>query len=118
MTGSGSTDFFVPWALSGFDATLLPVLLNGYTTPTPIQGFINEDHVRVKSKAILGEVYIDLSEDTMLTLGLRYNDDVVKDSVASCLTFFSCPAYPASQKATGEYGFFPTQVVELSLIHI
>ena len=35
-------------------------------------------HVRVKSKAILGEVYIDLSEDTMLTLGLRYNDDVVK----------------------------------------
>ena len=112
LTGSGSTDFFVPWALSGFDATLLPVLLNGYTTPTPIQGFINEDHVRVKSKAILGEVYIDLSEDTMVTVGLRYNDDVVKDSVASCLTFFSCPAYPASQKATSEYGFFPTQVVE------
>ena len=112
LTGSGSTDFFVPWALSGFNASLLPVLLNGYTTPTPIQGFINEDHVRVKSKAILGEVYIDLSEDTMVTVGIRYNDDVVKDSVASCLTFFSCPAYPASQKATGEYGFFPTQVVE------
>ena len=112
LTGSGSTDFFVPWALSGFNASLLPVLLNGYTTPTPIQGFINEDHVRVKSKAILGEVYIDLSEDTMVTVGMRYNDDVVKDSVASCLTFFSCPAYPASQKATGEYGFFPTQVVE------
>jgi len=112
LTGSGSTDFFVPWALNGFDASLLPVLLNGYTTPTPIQGFINEDHVRVKSKAILGEVYIDLSEDTMVTVGMRYNDDVVKDSVASCLTFFSCPAYPASQKATGEYGFFPTQVVE------
>ncbi len=112
LTGSGSTDFFVPWALSGFNASLLPVLLNGYTTPTPIQGFINEDHVRVKSKAILGEVYIDLSEDTMVTVGMRYNDDVVKDSVASCLTFFSCPAYPASQKVTGEYGFFPTQVVE------
>ena len=112
LTGSGSTDFFVPWALSGFNAALLPVLLNGYTTPTPIQGFINEDHVRVKSKAILGEVYIDLSEDTMVTVGMRYNDDVVKDSVASCLTFFSCPAYPASQKATSEYGFFPTQVVE------
>tara|TARA_X000000368_G_scaffold147944_2_gene116671 strand:- start:1588 stop:4296 length:2709 start_codon:yes stop_codon:yes gene_type:complete len=112
LTGSGSTDFFVPWALSGFDATLLPVLLNGYTTPTPIQGFINEDHVRQKSFAIMGEVYFDLSEDTMVTAGLRYNDDVVKDSVASCLTFFSCPRYPASQKATSEYGFFPTQVVE------
>ena len=112
LTGSGSTDFFVPWALSGFDATLLPVLLNGYGAPTPIQGFINEDHVRQKSFAILGEVYIDLSEDTMATVGIRYNDDTVKDSVASCLTFFSCPRYPLSQKQSGEYGFHPTQVVE------
>jgi hypothetical protein len=112
LTGSGSTDFFVPWALSGFDATLLPVLLNGYGAPTPIQGFINEDHVRQKSFAILGEVYIDLSEDTMATVGVRYNDDTVKDSVASCLTFFSCPNYPLSQKQSGEYGFHPTQVIE------
>ena len=112
LTGSGSTDFFVPWALSGFDATLLPVLLNGYGAPKPIQGFINEDHVRQKSFAILGEVYIDLSEDTMATVGVRYNDDTVKDSVASCLTFFSCPNYPLSQKQSGEYGFHPTQVVE------
>ena len=73
LTGSGSTDFFVPWALSGFNAALLPVLLNGYTTPTPIQVFINEDHVRQKSFAIMGEVYFDLSEDTMVTAGLRYN---------------------------------------------
>ena len=112
LTGSGSTDLFIPWALSGFSGALLPSLLTGYTTPTPIQGFINEDHVRQKSFAIMGEVYYDLSEDTMLTMGLRYNDDVVKDSVASCLTFFSCPRYPASQKASGEYGFHPTQVVE------
>ena len=112
LTGSGSTDFFVPWALSGFNAALLPVLLNGYTAPTPIQGFINEDHVRQKSFALLGEVYIDLSEDTMATVGVRYNDDTVKDSVASCLTFFSCPRYPLSQKQSGEYGFHPTQVVE------
>ena len=112
LTGAGSTDFFVPWALSGFSAAALPVLLNGYTAPTPIQGFINEDHVRQKSFAILGEVYIDLSEDTMATFGIRYNDDTVKDSVASCLTFFSCPRYPLSQKQSGEYGFHPTQVVE------
>ena len=52
-------------------AALLPALLNGYTTPTPIQGFINEDHVRQKSFAILGEVYIDLSEDTMATVGIN-----------------------------------------------
>jgi len=48
----------------------------------------------------------------MATVGIRYNDDTVKDSVASCLTFFSCPRYPLSQKQSGEYGFHPTQVVE------
>ena len=57
-------------------------------------------------------MYYELSDRTMLTLGVRYNDDVVKDSVASCLTFASCPNYPLSQKVTSEYGFFPTQVTE------
>ena len=57
-------------------------------------------------------MYYELSDQTMLTLGVRYNDDVVKDSVASCLTFASCPNYPLSQKVTSEYGFFPTQVTE------
>jgi outer membrane receptor protein involved in Fe transport len=112
LTGSGSTDFHVPWALTGFSAAALPTLLNGYTTPIPIQGFINEDHVRQKSQAILGELYYDISDITSLTLGIRYNDDVVKDSVASCLTFASCPNYPLSQKITSEYGFYPTQVTE------
>jgi len=106
LTGSGSTDFHVAWALTGFSAAVLPAVLTGYTTPLPIQGFINEDHVRIKSKAILGEMYYELSDRTMLTLGVRYNDDVVKDSVASCLTFASCPNYPLSQKVTSEYGFF------------
>ena len=41
--------------------------------------------------AVFGEMYVDLSEVTKLTVGLRWNDDTVKDSVASCLTFFSCP---------------------------
>ena len=112
LTGSGSTDFHVNWALASFSAAALPSVLTGYTTPLQIQGFVNEDHVRIKSKAILGEMYYELSEDTMLTLGIRYNDDVVKDSVASCLTFASCPNYPDSQKITSEYGFFPTQVTE------
>ena len=117
LTGYGGTDFFLAMVL-GAPASLAPpgifALLGQpkYEVPTNIQGFINEDHVRSKSFAVFGEMYVDLSDVTKLTLGLRYNDDTVKDSVASCLTFFSCPKYPLSQKLTGEYGFFPTQVTE------
>ena len=112
LTGSGSVDFYIPWALSGFSAAALPSLLTGYSAPVPVQGFFNDDHIRTKSKAILGELYYDLSEQTLITVGLRYNDDVVKDSVFSCLSYTSCTNYPTSQKLTGEYGFFPTQVIE------
>ena len=112
LTGSGSVDFYIPWALSGFSAAALPSLLTGYSAPVPVQGFFNDDHIRTKSKAILGELYYDLSEQTQITVGLRYNDDIVKDSVFSCLSFTSCTNYPTSQKLTGEYGFFPTQVIE------
>jgi outer membrane receptor protein involved in Fe transport len=107
LTGSGSVDFYIPWALSGFSAAALPSLLTGYSAPVPVQGFFNDDHIRTKSKAILGELYYDLSEQTQITVGLRYNDDIVKDSVFSCLSFTSCTNYPTSQKLTGEYGFFP-----------
>ena len=112
LTGSGSVDFYIPWALSGFSAAALPSLLTGYSAPVPVQGFFNDDHIRTKSKAILGELYYDLSEQTQITVGLRYNDDIVKDSVFSCLSFTSCTNYPTSQKLTGEYGFLPTQVIE------
>jgi outer membrane receptor protein involved in Fe transport len=112
LTGSGSTDFHIPWALSGFSAAALPSLLTGYIAPVPVQGFFNDDYIRTKSKAILGELYYNLSDQTMLTLGVRYNDDVVKDSVFSCLSFTACSNYPLSQKLTGEYGFFPTVVTE------
>jgi outer membrane receptor protein involved in Fe transport len=117
LTGYGGTDFFTAMVL-GAPASLAPpgifalLGLPKYEVPTDIQGFINEDHVRSKSMAVFGEMYVDLSEVTKLTVGLRWNDDTVKDSVASCLTFFSCPKYPLSQKLTGEYGFFPTQVTE------
>ena len=112
LTGSGSTDFHIPWALSGFSTAALPSLLTGYIAPVPVQGFFNDDYIRTKSKAILGELYYNLSDQTMLTLGVRYNDDVVKDSVFSCLSFTACSNYPLSQKLTGEYGFFPTVVTE------
>ena len=118
LTGYGSSDFYIPLVL-GAPGTFAPAVLGGlmaatgkYETPVDIQGFINEDHVRAKSFSLFGEMYVDLSEVTKLTLGLRYNDNSVKDSVASCITFFSCPNYPKSQKLIGEYGFYPTQVTE------
>ena len=117
LTGYGGTDFFTAMVL-GAPASLAPpgifALLGQpkFEVPLNIQGFLNEDHVRSKSFAVFGEMYVDLSDVTKLTVGLRFNDDTVKDSVASCLTFFSCPKYPLSQKLSGEYGFYPTQVTE------
>ena len=108
LTGSGSTDFHIPWALSGFSVAALPSLLNGYTAPVPIQGYFNDDHIRTKSKAILGEMYYDISDKTQLTVGLRYSDDVVKDSIYSCLAYTSCNNVSLASKQTSSYVFSPT----------
>ncbi len=112
LTGSGSTDFHIPWALSGFSAAALPALLTGYTTPIPVQGYFNDDHIRIKSKAILGEMYYDISDQTQLTVGIRYSDDVVKDSIFSCLTYTSCNNLSMASRLTSQYVFSPTQVIE------
>ena len=56
----GSVDF-TSFALSGFSVAALPSLLNGYIAPIPVQGFFNDDHIRTKSKVILGEFYYNLS---------------------------------------------------------
>ena len=85
--------------------------INPYHIPTELNGYINDDHVRTKSTALFGELYFDLSDVTKLTVGLRFNDDTVKDSIMTCLTDFDCPNYPQSQLDSGEYGFFPTQEV-------
>ena len=55
--------------------------------------------------------YFDLSDVTKLTLGYRFNDDTVKDTIMTCLADFDCPNYPQSQYESGEYGFHPTSVV-------
>ena len=65
---------------SQFDAQCLGLLLQGagvgkYELPVEMRGYVNDDHVRVKSTALFGEMYFDLNEDTKLTVGLRYNDD-------------------------------------------
>ena len=79
-----------------------------YHIPTELGGYLNDDHIRTKSMALFGEFYFDLSDVTKLTLGYRFNDDTVKDSIMTCLTDFDCPNYPQSQFESGEYGFYPT----------
>jgi len=115
LTGYGSTDLFLPLVL-GAPGTLTPAglmaLLNAtpqYEVPTELQGYLNDDHVHTESFALFGEMYLDFSDATKLTLGLRYNDDTVTDNIQSCITTFSCDydRYPLSQRVSGEYGFFP-----------
>ena len=38
-------------------------------------------HVHTESIALFGEMYYDLSDTTKLTLGLRYNDELVTDNL-------------------------------------
>ena len=112
LTGSGSTDFHIAWALTGFSAAALPAVLTGYTTPIEVQGYFNDDRIRTKSKALLGEMYYDLSDDTQVTVGIRYSDDSVKDSIFSCLTYTSCNNLSIASRQTSQYVFSPTQVIE------
>ena len=109
-----------PAAQAGGGSTANPACLQGslgflginpYTLPVEMGGFINDDHVRTKSTAIFGEMYFDLSEDTKMTLGLRYNDDIVKDTVHTCLGQVQCPNYTTASYETGEYVFSPTTVL-------
>ena len=48
--------------------------------PVDLRGTLSDQHVRTKSEAIYGEVYFDLSEKTMLTLGARYDDFTVNSN--------------------------------------
>tara|TARA_B100000767_G_scaffold122781_1_gene116946 strand:- start:11284 stop:14193 length:2910 start_codon:yes stop_codon:yes gene_type:complete len=133
--GYGGIPFYQTWVLGGLagsavcasgllgagaaavPATTNPFCLSGllaaqglkpYHLPTEMRGYNNDDHVRIKSTALYGEMYLDLSDVTKVTVGLRYNDDTVKDSIMTCLTDFDCPNYPQAQWDSGVYGFFPT----------
>ena len=48
-----------------------------FVIPWELGGIINDQNVNDSSTALYGEMYIDLSEDTKLTLGARYQDDKV-----------------------------------------
>jgi len=122
--GLGGNDVCASGALGAtaqaVPATSNPACLQGllsaqgiapYHIPTELAGYNNDDHIRTKSMALFGEFYFDLSDVTKLTLGYRFNDDTVKDTIMTCLTDFDCPNYPQSQYETGEYGFYPTSIV-------
>ena len=86
-------------------------LPNGpYELPIPLRGYVNDDHVKTNSTALFGEMYFDLSEDTKLTVGLRFNDDKVTDSIMTCLSDQSCPNYTFDDYLSGVYQFKPTRV--------
>ena len=135
--GYGGLPFYqtLVFGLSGIDACQLPMAgpvanavpssanpaclafalaaqgITPYELPNRLGGYSNDDHVRTKSTALLGELYYDISEDTKLTLGLRYNDDKVTDNIMTCLGQIQCPNYTAADYASGVYQFNPTSVV-------
>ena len=49
-----------------------------FTVPWELGGIINDQNVDDISRALYGEMYLDLSEDTKLTLGARYQEDEVE----------------------------------------
>ena len=42
--------------------------------PVDLRGTLSDQHVRIKSQALYGEVYYDINDTTKLTLGLRFDD--------------------------------------------
>ena len=89
----------------------LGAIPNGpYELPIPLRGYVNDDHVKTNSTALFGEMYFDLSEDTKLTVGMRFNDDEVTDSIMTCLSDQSCPNYTFDDYLAGDYQFKPTRV--------
>ena len=84
-----------------------------YYLPREHGGYYNDDHVRIQSKALYGGMYFDLSDVTKVTVGLRYNDDTVKDTILTCLWDVNCPNISIAERALNEYKFDPTiEVIE------
>ena len=75
-----------PAAQAACDPTLIPAYAAQTTAqansldvviPWDLTGVINDQNVDDISRAIYGEMYFDLSDDTKLTVGARYQDDEV-----------------------------------------
>jgi outer membrane receptor protein involved in Fe transport len=64
--------------LGTYQATLgMLQALPDVVVPLGLRGTLSDQHVRTQSQAFYGEMYFDLSEDTKLTLGGRYDDFLV-----------------------------------------
>ena len=64
-----------------------------YVIPWNIAGIINDQNVDDISRALYGEMYFDLSDDTKLTLGARYQEDEV---VATTYNETGAPGWQAN----------------------
>ena len=56
-----------------------------YENPTTMRGFFNNDHGRISNTAVLGEMYVDISEATKLTIGIRQDEFTVSNNSFSDL---------------------------------
>ena len=61
--------------LASYQESLAAILaMPDVTVPVDLRGTLNDQHIRIQSQALYGEMYYDLDDTTKLTLGLRYDD--------------------------------------------
>ena len=73
-TWFATLQFFGPTNLLTQRALAIALDNSGKTTPRDGHGLIIDNHISIEEKSIFGEVYYDISDNTKLTLGLRYDE--------------------------------------------
>ena len=72
--------------LAGFAGALQGLFaLPRYENPTTMRGFFNNDHGRISNTAVLGEMYVDISEATKTYIGIRQDEFTVSNNSFSDL---------------------------------
>ena len=67
--------------LGTYQATVAALMaMPDVVVPVDLRGTLSDQHVRTKSQALYGEMYFDLDESTMLTVGARYDDFTVNSN--------------------------------------
>ena len=74
--------------------------------PLGLRGTLSDQHVRTQSQAFYGELYFDLSDDTKLTIGGRYDDFLVNshnfnDLLGNKYIALGCYNYSSHTKCPG-----------------
>jgi outer membrane receptor protein involved in Fe transport len=86
--------------------------------PWDLTGVINDQNVDDISRAIYGEMYFDLSDDTKLTLGARYQEDEVVSTVyndTAAGSYLTSGCFLVENKDT--CSFVDVTPVEMMLLH-